>query len=369
MDIVVVGSAGRCGVHEYSRILVEGFREVGHRARYIAVKRHDNRDLTRGIREIREDDDLIVFEYEPGIFWLGGLIRALVWLRFWRCKKILLSLHEIAAEKYPEYQRIQQHLVRPLSGGRLTEVVKTFLSAFDVALHYLMLRGALLLMGWLPHAVLVHSPKSAENVRLALVNSHRIHYVPHVVKQLRGDADTLRQELGLPRDVFAFIIPGFLFRRKRIIEVIEQLPAEAELWVVGTPSRYDPGYLEEIEAHLVHSDKRQRVRLIQDYERMEQHLVAADTAVLFYSDAYQSGIASLAVGAGKPCIFSDLPAFTDLREVGLTACTPMELRQAMTAIQEPDCHERLAAAARSLREQLSPTRTADRYLRCLNSLA
>ncbi|MGD2144949.1 MAG: hypothetical protein PVF54_10770 [Anaerolineae bacterium] len=362
MNIVLVGSAGRCGIHEYSLILAEGFRDLGHRARYIGVRRHDNRDLVKRIRAIGEDDDLVIFEYEPGIFWLGGLIRAMAWLRFWRRKKILLSVHEIAAEKYTEFRRIQRHLFRPVSHSGLLEIAWVFTATVDVAVRFLMLRVALLVMGWLPHAVFVHSPKAAENVRLALIDGHRIHYVPLVIKQLTKDSDALRKQLGLPRGVFAFVIPGFLFRRKRIIEVIKQLPSEAELWIVGTASSYDPGYLEEIEAYLAQSDKEERVRLIQDYERMEQHLIAADAAVLFYADAYQSGMASLAIGAGKPCIFSDLAAFTDLREAALTARTPRELHQAMVDIQKDDVYTKLVESAADLRQRLAPGRIAEAYL-------
>jgi hypothetical protein len=362
MNVVLVGSAGRCGIREYSQVLLTGFRELGHRIQYIGVKPHDNRDLAQRIRQIRHDDELVIFEYEPGIFWLGGLLRAMAWLRFGQHKRVLLSVHEIAPEKYPEFRQIQWHLARPASRRGLSEIVKLFLSTGDVALRFLMLRAALLLMGWLPHAVVVHSSKAAENVHLALADDRKVHYVPLVVKQLDGDREALREQLGLPRDVFAFIIPGFLFRRKRIIEVIEQLPAGVELWIVGTPSKYDPGYLEEMETYLAHSSKCEQVRLIQDYDRMEQHLLAADATVLFYADAYQSAIASLAVGAGKPCIFSDLPAFSDLCEAGLVVRTPQELRQAMVEIQEPARYNQLVEAANVLREQLSPTQISRRYL-------
>ena len=364
MNIVVVGSTGRCGIHEYSRTLVEGFRALGHQARYIGVRRHDNRDLMERIREVEEDDDLVIFEYEPGIFWLGGLVRVMGWLRFVRGKRILLSVHEIAPEKYPEFGRIQHHLARPVSRRRAREIGRLLASAGDVVLRFLVMRGALLVMGWLPHSVLVHSPKGEENVRIALCDENRIHYVPLIVEPLEGDRDALREELELPQDVFAFIIPGFLFRRKRIIDVIKQLPSGAELWVVGTESVYEPGYLEEIEAYLGRSKKEEHVRLIQDYERMEQYLMAADAAVLFYTDAYQSGIASLTVGAGKPCIFSDLPAFVDLRKAGLTARTSTELRKAMEDIQEPGRYQQLVANTRALREDLSPERVALRYLEC-----
>ncbi|HID64782.1 MAG TPA: hypothetical protein EYP49_18855 [Anaerolineae bacterium] len=314
------------------------------------------------MRQVEHDDEIVIFEYEPGIFWLGGLVRAMAWLRFRRRKRVLLSVHEIAPEKYPEFRQIQWHLARPVSRRRVLEVMRLLLSTVDVALRFLMLRIGLLLMGWLPHLVLVHSPKTAENICLSLPNNSKVRYVPHVVKRLEGNRDVLRRQLGLPSDRFAFIIPGFLFRRKRIIEVIEQLPPNAELWVVGTESEYDPGYLAEIQAHLLQSENRERVRLIQDYDRMEQYLLAADAAVFYYADGYQSGVASLAVGAGKPCIFSALPAFSDLREAGLVVRTPGELRQAMEGIQQRETYAALQAGATQVRKHLNPSRIAACYV-------
>jgi hypothetical protein len=134
---------------------------------------------------------------------------------------------------------------------------------------------------------------------------------------------------------------------------------------VGTPSEYDPGYLEEIEAYLERSSKQEQVRLVQDYDRMEQYLLAADVVVLFYSDAYQSATATLAIGAGKPCIFSDIPAFADLREVGLSVHTDVELHQAMIEIQEPETYARLQVRATQLRGHLSPSRIAACYSEAL----
>ncbi|MDH7474359.1 MAG: glycosyltransferase [Anaerolineae bacterium] len=361
MNIVLIGSTGRCGIREYSHILMEGFRALGHHVRYIGVRRHDNRDLARCIRQVEHSDDIVIFEYEPGIFWLGGLIRAMAWLRLRRRARVLLSVHEIGPEKYPEAHLIQHYLARPLPQRGPRAIGSIFLAGVDVLLRFWTLRGGLLTTGWLPHAVLVHSQKALENIRVAVTDTRKVKYVPHVVKKLDGDRDALRQQLGLSLDRFALIIPGFLFRRKRIIEVIEQLPELAELWIVGTESDLETGYLEEIKAYLAQSDKREQVRLIHDYERMEMYLMAADAAVFYYSDGYQSGVASLAVGAGKPCIFSDLPAFSDLREAGLVVHTSQELREAMLQVQNNEVYSRLREHALELRETLAPSRVAALY--------
>jgi len=361
MNIVLVASAGQCGIYEYSQILLEGFRQAGHQARYIGVRNKDNRDLAHQLKQVRADDQVIIFEYEPGIFEMRGLVRQMAWLRL-RGKQVILSVHEIEPAKYGEYHTILNRLSQPARFQGPLELIRLAWATLSVAWRYFTLRLFLVLMGWLPQRVIVHSHKAEANIGLALADRRKLRYVPLVVKSLEGDRDELRRELGLPLGCFAFISPGFLFRRKRIIEVIEQLPPNAELWVVGTESEYDPGYLAEIKTHLAQSENRERVRLIHDYDRMEQYLLAADAAVLFYADGYQSAVASLAVGAGKPCIFSDLAAFADLRKAGLVVRTPAELQQAMQRIQEQDLYAELIQHAKSLRERLAPNRMALAYL-------
>ncbi|RLC86396.1 MAG: hypothetical protein DRJ03_08970 [Chloroflexi bacterium] len=360
MNIVLIGSTGRCGIYEYSQILLGGFLQMGHQARYIGARNKDNRDLRRQLRQIARDDEVVIFEYEPGIFDLRGLVVQMARLRLMG-KRVLLSVHEIGPAKYSEYHYILNRLSQPARFRGPLELIRLMWATVGVAYRYLTLRVFLALSGWFPHRIIVHSPRAETDVGIVLADRQKLCYVPHVVKQLEGDQGVLREDLGLPQGVFAFVIPGFLFRRKRIVEVIEQLPDDVELWIVGTPSKYDLGYLEEIEAYLEHSDKRERVRLIQDYDRMEQYLLAADAVVLFYADGYQSGIACLAVGARKPCIFSDLPAFSDLCEAGLVVRTPEELRQAMIHIQDSSIYTALAWQAANLRKRLAPVQVVAAY--------
>jgi glycosyltransferase involved in cell wall biosynthesis len=362
MNIVLVASAGQCGIYEYSQILLEGFRQAGHQPRYIGVRNKDNRDLGHQLKQIRADEQIIIFEYEPGIFEIRGLVMQMMWLRL-RGKRVILSVHEIEPAKYGEYHYILNRLGQPARFQGPLELARLIWATLTVAYRYLTLRMFLVLMGWLPQQVIVHSRKAETNIGIVLADRYKLRYVPLAVKQLEGNRDEIRQELGLAPDRFAFIIPGFLFRRKRIIEVIEQLPPESELWVVGTESEYDPGYLEEIETHLAQSGKQERVRIIQDYENMERYLLAADAVVLYYSELFQSAVACLAIGAGKPCIFSDLPAFSDLREAGLIVRTAGELRQAMLDIQDPERYRQLVAEAERLQTSLSPVQTAVTYIR------
>ena len=110
MNIVLVGSTGRCGIYEYSQILLEGFRQTGHRVRYIGVRNKDNRDLRRQLKQIARDDEVVIFEYEPGIFDLRGLVVQMARLRLMG-KRVLLSIHEIGPAKYSEYHYTKQETI------------------------------------------------------------------------------------------------------------------------------------------------------------------------------------------------------------------------------------------------------------------
>lgn len=365
MNIVLLSSEGRCGIYEYSQILRGGFEALGHTVTYWGVPNWDDRCLWETVRQVRPEHDLIIVEYEPGIFHLRALVRAIAWLRLLRRKRVILSIHEIEPAKFPEYHHIQQRLSQPVRFGRILEIPRLAWAALDVALHYFVLRLFLFLLGQVASQLIVHSSKALENVGLLTQAIHVVVSVPHVIKSQDGDMMALRAALGLPLDRFIFIIPGFIFRRKRIVEVIEQLPTDVTLLIVGTPSVYEPDYTQEIKAYIAEA-RHLDVRLIHDYERMEQYLIAADAAILYYKDGYQSGIACLTLGAGKPCIFSDIPAFATYREAGLLVGDASALRTAMQTIRDPEIYARLRRGALTLREQHSPSQIAARYLEAVN---
>lgn len=362
MNVVLVSSAGRCGINEYSAILRAGFEAAGHRARHIGVEREVKADLYTRMREVAPDDNIVIFEYIPGVFKLQHLVPLMADLRFRQHKQVYLSIHEMPLHGFDEYRYIQSRLMEPSWQRSWKEPIHLTIGAYKVAKAYATLRIYLSLVGILSHRIVVHSPLGQQMAVLVTANESKLHYVPHVVKPLEGDRNDIRRELGLSADAFAFIVAGFLFRRKRIPEIINQLPPGAELWVVGTTSPFDPGCLEEIQSHLAYSGKQNQVRIIQDYENMERYLVAADAAVLYYSELYQSGVISQAIGARKPSIFSDLPGFIDVREAGIPVSNNAQLRQALIDIQEPARYAQLAAAAGRLRDSLSPAHIGQAYL-------
>lgn len=365
MKITVLSSQGRCGIHDYARVLAEGFEALGHPTRYVGVTHWDDRGLYRAaLRLGRSDAELVVIEYEPGIFRLRPLLAAMAWLRL-RGKRLLLSVHEIEPDKFPDSHHIRGRMHFGVHFGGVGEVARIALATADLAGRYGLLRLSLWGLGALPHRVAVHSPKAREQVGIALNPlSPKLFWTPLHIKARGGDRDAARRALGLPLEPFFFIVPGFLFRRKRIVEVIEALPAGSHLLVVGTPSAFDPGYVEEIEAAIA-ARPGEDVRLIQDYERMEMYLQAADVSVLFYADGFQSAIATHSVGAGLPCLFADLPAFEDVAEAGLTVGSPAALHDAMVQVQEPTRYAALRARVEAVRERHSPARVAAAYLAAL----
>ncbi|NLE45249.1 MAG: hypothetical protein GX620_11055 [Chloroflexi bacterium] len=367
MRITFVSSDGRCGIYEYTQVLRAGFGALGHATTYVGVPRWDNRALRDAVRRVDRDCDCVVFEYEPGIFRLRALVRAIAYLRIWRRKPVLLSVHEIEAAKYPEYHHIQQRLSQPVRFGRLLEYPRIAWSTLDVALRYLVLRLFLYLLGQFSGQIVVHSSRARENIGLITGRVDQVPTVPLVIKSQDGDVGELRDTLHLPQERFVFIVPGFIFRRKRIVEVINQLPADATLLVVGTPAVYEPEYVQEVVEHAA-SRSQLDVRVIQDYERMELYLLASDAVVLYYQDGYQSASACLALGAGKPCVFSSLPAFAIYQEGGLVAANDRELGSAMQAIRDPETYNRLHQGALVLRDRYSPSRIAAWYLDTMREL-
>ena len=364
MNIALVSSDGNCGVYEASQILRAGFEANNHRVRYVGVQRGNARDLREKLRQISADDEWVIFEYEPGIFRLEPLARAMLSLRL-RGKRIILSIHELDVIKFSEYQQVMWRLNETAWGNTLTAPFALLRGMGDMAYRYATLRIALNMLGRLSQRIMIHSPLSRKTVALINADPRKVRYAPLPVKPLPGDRAAMRRALGLPVDCFAFIAPGFLFRRKRITDIIAQLPAGTELWVVGKESVYERGYLEEIQAQVRQSGKHDQVRLIQEYDEernIEPYIIAADAVVLYYRDVFQSAVACQAMGAGKPCIVSNLPGFGEYSAASIMVETPQELHQAMLDIQDAQRYNHLRDETAQIRAAHSPQQIAAQYL-------
>jgi glycosyltransferase involved in cell wall biosynthesis len=365
-ELAVVSSDRRSGIHHYALAVCDGLRAAGHRATFVGTKHLDAADLAQKLRYVAKGTDAVIFEHEAGIYSDIPFVRALARLRL-RGIPSVVSMHEIEPEKFHHYRKLSHALHYRPSYAWYLEWVRALSVALRIAVWFLAYRAILALMGWLPARILVHSHRSNFWVGLLTRDARKRDLVPLVVMPLEdttlpkdaAEKRALRERLGLPQDTFVFVSPGFFFKRKRYIEVIEALPDDAVLVLSGTESQWERGYFQEVAAVAA---AHPNVILNTDYETMGQYVVASDCVVLFYEDVFQSAVVTQAIWAGLPCIFSDTPGFRLYEGAGLVARDTAQLARAMREIQRPERYASCVRQVGILRRLLSPERNAMRYL-------
>ena len=365
-EIAVVSSDRRSGIHHYALAVCDGLRAAGHRVTFVGTKHLDAADLAKKLRYIARGTDAVIFEHEAGIYSDVPFVRALARLRL-RGIPSILSAHEIEPEKFHHYRKLSHALHYRPSYAWYLEWLRALSVALRIGAWFLAYRAILALMGWLPERIIVHSHRSNFWVSLLTRDERKRDLVPLVVMPLEdtalpADAEAkraLRTELGLPADAFVFVSPGFFFKRKRYLEVIDALPEDAILVLSGTESEWERGYFQEV---LDAAKGHPNVVINTDYETMGRYVVASDCVVLFYEDVFQSAVVTQAIWAGLPCIFSDTPGFALYAGAGPVAKDTAQLARAMREIQDPEVHARAVRQVGILRRMLSPERNAMRYL-------
>ena len=365
-EVAVVSSERRSGIHHYALAVCDGLRAAGHRTTFVGTKHLDAADLATKVRHIAKTTDAVIFEHEAGIFSDIPFVRALVRLRL-RGIPSVLSAHEIEPEKFHHYRKLSHALHYRPSYAWYLEWVRAFSVALRIGAWFLAYRAILALMGWLPTRIVVHSHRSNFWVSLLTRDERKRDLVPLVVMPLEDtvlpanaeEKRALRARLGLPEEAFVFVSPGFFFKRKRYIEVIEALPDDAVLVLSGTESHWERGYVQEVQDAAA---GKLNVIVNLEYETMGQFVAASDCVVLFYEDVFQSAVVTQAIWAGLPCIFSDTPGFRLYEGAGLVARDTAQLARAMREIRQPAVYARCSGQVRILRRLLSPERNAMRYL-------
>lgn len=363
--VTVLSSDQRCGLHHYALAVCEGLRANGHDVTFSGVRHLDTRHLYRSAKHIARGDTVII-EHEAGVFRDLPFARTLLDLRR-RGHEIVLSLHELEPEKFHHYRRLTSALqYRPRFRWPI-EVVRILWVALRLVSWFIRFRTVVGLMGSLPARLVVHSPRSEGWLAMLSSDREKRDAMPLLLTPLenvslpRDDTEkrALRVRLGLPADGFIFISPGFFFPRKRLVEVMRATPDTATLVLSGTRSQYDQEYFDEV---LAAAKGLQNVIVRTEYDEMGPLVAASDAVVLYYRDVFQSAIATQAIWAGLPCIFSDTPGFDIYRGAGLVARTDEELRAHMDRIREPETYDRLRRGVSILRHMLAPERLASRYL-------
>ena len=366
--VAVLSSDQRCGVHDYARALADGLRENGHQVTFIGVAHRDAADLRRKIAGIPRGIDALIVEHEAGIFSDIPFVRALLSLRR-KGIPVLLSLHEMEPEKFHHYRMLSHALhYRPHYRG-LLELVRAPFVALRIANWFLRYRAVLACMGGLPRRIITHSDRSHYWVGLLTREQGKLEQVPLLLMPLEDTtvpADdsakrALRERLGLPVDRFIFISPGFFFRRKRFVDVIRALPADATLVLSGTQASQEPEYFDEVMAFIKERGGG-NVIVHAEFNGMGEYVAAADCVVLFYEDVFQSAVATQALWAGLPAIYSGAAGFQIYQSAGLVARDTGELAAAMREIQQPERYAALRDQVAALRRLIAPRRIAARYL-------
>ena len=366
--LAVLSSDQRCGVHDYSMALAEGLRDAGHQVTFVGVPHLDSGALAHAVAGIPRGTDAVIVEHEAGIFRDVPFVRALLALRR-KGIPVILSLHEMEPEKFHHYRMLSHALhYRPRYRG-LLELLRAPWVALRIANWFLRYRAVLALMGALPRKIVTHSDRSHYWVGLLTNDQEKLDQQPLLLMPLedtvvpRSEAErrALRERLGLPQDRFLFISPGFFFARKRFLDVIRALPDDATLILSGTRSAQEPEYYDTVMRFIAERAVR-NVIVRTEYEGMGEFVAASDCVVLFYEDVFQSAVATQAVWAGIPAIYSSTPGFRLYRTAGLVAGGPGELAEAMREIQRPETYARLRGEVEVLRRLLSPERLAARYL-------
>jgi hypothetical protein len=369
-DVILVSSNGRCGIHEYSNMLSKAFQALGHNVSQVTIEYQDHGDLSSKLSEPFRPGTTVIFEYTPEIFDPVRLASEFHLLKN-NGAKLILSLHDIN----------HGNIYRPGNAKRaLSDLFSFRLPIIATRLAYRIVtqsysqarrRKALQVLGKLSDEIIIHSEINRIPAEHNFEAISKIRYVPHFIEGVQGSvppasSSGASSDGGDAGTAVRFLVPGFITPGKRILEIMDAAPADAELVIAGTVRRddieTDVAYLERIIEKQQALKGVKSIRIVNDYDQLHSYLLSSDVAVFYYEHGSQSGMASLAVGAGLPCVFSNAPAFDHLKPAGLVASTTTELTAVMSCLLDPSKRSALATNSAALADQMSPESCAAQYL-------
>jgi beta-1,4-mannosyltransferase len=204
-------------------------------------------------------------------------------------------------------------------------------------------------------ALIVHSAHAAARVAEHFAPAAPVTVLPHpnylgAYPPSPVGRERVRDQLGVPRDAFVYLVFGQVRRYKRVPEVVRAFRAtagaDARLVVAGAV--VEDALAGEIAAAR-DGDERVVLRLaaVPDDEVAGLH-AAADAAVLHYRDVFSSGALLLALSFGLPVAGPRDTTLTELcRPAAVVPYAPGGLEQALVDLREGDQRLRGAAALAS----------------------
>jgi glycosyltransferase involved in cell wall biosynthesis len=303
-----------CGIATYTQALALGLVELAGNDPLI-LSEHGGKDFA-SIRAIeafsRGDDysgellaaiketrpDIVHFQHADDIFGMG--------------RPMLQVLEGCRQEGIPTV--VTLHTVYTTLSGLMER--KPFARVFHQAL------------GAAASHLIVHQESAREVLVSQGVPEPRISVIPHGTPPLfQGDGATIRRRYGLADGDSMLLFFGFLHVQKNIHVLLRMMPLllqrcpNAKLVIVGEVSggrwynRLSANYALWLIKHL---GIEKNVRLSRGFvpaQEVNDHYLAADVTLLPHFQAYHSasGVAHLALAAGKPLVCSDVPKFEDIK--------------------------------------------------------
>lgn len=231
---------------------------------------------------------------------------------------------------------------------------------------------SLRMLGRSADRLIVHSEVEVERLR-GIVPTEKLRVVPHFVEERRLalTPEEARAKLGVEgRRVVTLL--GFIYGRKGhkpTVEAVPMLPDDVVVVFAGGPVAGKDkviGVVRQRHRELGLGD-RLRITGYLTEEDLEAWIAASHLALLPFRDLSASGSLSTWIAAGKPILCSDLPGFREyaarvpgaLRIFG--APEPAAIAAGIRAQLDAGLPEVDETVIR-LREELTVTRTAERYL-------
>ena len=180
----------------------------------------------------------------------------------------------------------------------------------------------------LADSIILQAPDNIHRfAKLFPLSKEKTHMIPHghmldYVEEV--DMKESRNILGIPKEKIVFLFFGQIKKIKGVDILLDALiklkDRYPDLYVIIAGSVWKTDfskYQEIIDNNDLHSCLKTDIRYIPD-EEVKYYYCAADALVLPYIDVYQSGVIQLAYAYKKAVISSDLPAFTQFVNEGIS---------------------------------------------------
>ncbi len=176
--------------------------------------------------------------------------------------------------------------------------------------------------------LIVHQDSTQDVLIRHGVRKSRLSVIPHgTAPHFEGDGKEIRERYNVPDGAPMLLFFGFVHVQKNVLVLLRMMPAllrrcpEAVLVIAGEIAggrwynRAYAGYIKHLVRRLGIEEHVRFAHEFVPFEEIEAYYTAADVVLLPHLQSYHSasGVAHLALAAGKPLVCSDIPKFEDIK--------------------------------------------------------